>query len=125
MLTDFNDPSSPNYQIVHIRGLKFKISLVVINGFLGNNVARDGSSSIPSNEVLASILYGGTLSSWPVNGIPAIALSVKYAILHKMGIANWFPSSHALSVSVALGTFLCQICNNDNVDTGSFRYNQS
>ncbi|XP_050944024.1 uncharacterized protein LOC103487660 [Cucumis melo] len=30
-------------------------------------------------------------------------LSVKYAILYKIGIANWFPSSHASSISAALG----------------------
>ncbi|TYK02780.1 uncharacterized protein E5676_scaffold145G00390 [Cucumis melo var. makuwa] len=92
--TDFNDPSSPDYQTIHIRGFKFSITPVVINGFLG------------------------TLSSWPVNGIPAATLSVKYAILHKIGIANWFPSSHASSVSAALGTFLYRICNDDRVDAG-------
>ncbi|TYK05472.1 envelope-like protein [Cucumis melo var. makuwa] len=48
----------------------------------------------------------GTLSFWPTNGIPVVALSVKYAILHKIGIAIWFPSSHASSVSVAhVGSF--------------------
>ncbi|KAA0051794.1 uncharacterized protein E6C27_scaffold60G002030 [Cucumis melo var. makuwa] len=93
----FNDPSSPDYQTVHIRGFKFTISPTVING---------------------------TLSSWPVNGIPAVALSVKYVILHKIGIANWFPSSHASSVSATLGTFLYHICNDDKVDAGAFIYNQ-
>ncbi|KAA0059925.1 envelope-like protein [Cucumis melo var. makuwa] len=48
----------------------------------------DCSPSSPSTEVLASVLSGGTLSSWLVNGIPAVALSVKYAILHKIDIAN-------------------------------------
>ncbi|TYK26185.1 uncharacterized protein E5676_scaffold111G001120 [Cucumis melo var. makuwa] len=66
----------------------------------------------------------GTLFTWPVNGIPAAALSVKYAILHKIGIANWSPSSHASSIFAALGTFLYQICNDDKVDTGTFIYNQ-
>ncbi|XP_050938842.1 uncharacterized protein LOC127148689 [Cucumis melo] len=94
---DFNDPSSPDYQTVHVRGFKFTIFPTVING---------------------------TLSSWPVNGIPAVALSVKYAILHKIGIANWFPSSHASSVSVALGTFFYHICNDNRVDAGAFIYNQ-
>ncbi|TYK05279.1 uncharacterized protein E5676_scaffold108G00960 [Cucumis melo var. makuwa] len=95
--TDFNDPNSPNYQTVHIRGFKFSITPAVING---------------------------TLSSWPVNGILDAALSVKYAILHKIGIANWFPSSHASSVSATLGTFLYRICNDDRVDAGAFIYNQ-
>ncbi|KAA0050593.1 uncharacterized protein E5676_scaffold1737G001480 [Cucumis melo var. makuwa] len=84
---DFNDPSSPDFQTVHIRGFK-------------------------------------TLSSWSVNGIHAVALSVKYAILHKIGIANWFPSSHASSMSMALGTFLYQICNDEVVDKRLFIYNQ-
>ncbi|KAA0048225.1 uncharacterized protein E6C27_scaffold63G001400 [Cucumis melo var. makuwa] len=120
----FNDPSSDNYQTVHIRGFKFVISPTVINGFLGNTVDIDCSPSCPTIEVLTNVLYGGTLSTWPVNGIPTAAPSIKYAILHKIGIAKWFPSSHALSISAALGTFLYQICNSDKVDMGAFIYNQ-
>ncbi|KAA0059849.1 uncharacterized protein E5676_scaffold184G00510 [Cucumis melo var. makuwa] len=122
--TDFNDPSSPNYQTVHIRDFKFLITPAVINGFLGNFVSTNFALSVLLIEVLASELSGGILSSWSVNGIPAAALSVKYAILHKIGIANWFPSSHASSVSAALGTFLYRICNDDKVDAGAFIYNQ-
>ncbi|KAA0043416.1 F5J5.1 [Cucumis melo var. makuwa] len=77
---------------------------------------------IPLN--IPSIPINGTLSLWPVNGIPAVALSVKYVILHKIGIANLFPSSHASSVSAALGTFLYRICIDDRVDAGAFIYNQ-
>ncbi|KAA0041317.1 uncharacterized protein E6C27_scaffold128G003180 [Cucumis melo var. makuwa] len=88
--TDFNDPSSPDYQTIHIRGFKFSITPVVINGFLGNAVSINFNPSSPSTNVLAFELSEGTLSSWPVNGIPAATLSVKYAILHKIGIANWF-----------------------------------
>ncbi|KAA0060125.1 envelope-like protein [Cucumis melo var. makuwa] len=78
----------------------------------------------PINRSLASELYGGTLFLWPVNDILAAALSVKYAILHKIGIANLFPSSHASSLSAALGTFLYRICNHDKVDASAFIYNQ-
>ncbi|TYK27876.1 uncharacterized protein E5676_scaffold384G00590 [Cucumis melo var. makuwa] len=120
---EFSNPSSPDYQTVHIRWFKFVISPTVINGFLGNIVDIDCSPSCPT-EILATVLSGGTLSTWPVNGIPAAALSIKYATLHKIGIANWFPSSHASSISAALGTFLYQICNDDKVDTGAFVYNQ-
>uniref|UniRef100_A0A9I9E9W6 Putative plant transposon protein domain-containing protein n=1 Tax=Cucumis melo TaxID=3656 RepID=A0A9I9E9W6_CUCME len=124
LLDEFIDPGGANYQTVHIRGFKFLISSVVINGFLGNTVDFDCSPSCPTTEVLVTVLSGGTLSTWPVNGIPAAALRVKYAILHKIGIANWFPSSHASSIFAALGTFLYQICNDDKVDTGAFIYNQ-
>ncbi|TYK17067.1 Retrovirus-related Pol polyprotein from transposon TNT 1-94 [Cucumis melo var. makuwa] len=76
------------------------------------------SLNIPSDSI------DGTLSSWPVNGIPVAVLSVKYARLHNIGIANWFSSSHASSVSAALGTFLYRMCNGDKVDAGAFIYNQ-
>ncbi|XP_050935220.1 uncharacterized protein LOC127143955 [Cucumis melo] len=121
---EFNNPSSADYKMVHIKGFKFVISPAMINGFLGNTVDIDCYPSCPTTEVLATALFGGTLSTWPVNGIPAAVLSVKYAILHKIGIANWFSSSHASSVSTALGTFLYQICNDDKVDTSAFIYNQ-
>lgn len=35
--SEFNDPSSPDYQIVHIRGSVFKIAPAIINDFLGNS----------------------------------------------------------------------------------------
>ncbi|KAA0025741.1 envelope-like protein [Cucumis melo var. makuwa] len=83
----------------------------------GNVIDVNCSPSSPSTDVLASVLFGGTLSTWSVNGITAAALSIKYAILHKIDIANWFPSSHASSVYAALGTFFYQICNDNKVDT--------
>ncbi|KAA0058522.1 uncharacterized protein E6C27_scaffold132G001190 [Cucumis melo var. makuwa] len=92
--------------------------------FLGNVVDIDCSPSSSSIDVLASVLSSGTLSAWPINGISVVTLSIKYAILHKIGIANWFPSSHASSVSAAFGTFLYQICNENKVDAGTLIYNQ-
>ena len=109
---------------MHIQGLKFKISPTVINGFLGNTVKPNSTLSHPSNDVLASVLFEGTLSIWPVNGILVVSLSIKYVILHKIDIANWFPSLHASSVFVAFVTFLYQVYNDDTVDVGLFIYNQ-
>ncbi|KAA0055448.1 uncharacterized protein E5676_scaffold314G00180 [Cucumis melo var. makuwa] len=88
---EFNNPSSSNYQTVHIRGLKFKISPVVINGFLRNTMEPNSTQSYPSNDVLAFILSGGTLSIWPVNGIPTVSLSIKYVILHKLAFPTGSP----------------------------------
>ncbi|KAA0068054.1 gag-pol polyprotein [Cucumis melo var. makuwa] len=66
---EFNNPSSPDYHTVHIRGFKFVISPAVINGFLGNVVDINYSPSYPSIEVLTTVLSGGTLSTWLVNGL--------------------------------------------------------
>ncbi|TYK07548.1 envelope-like protein [Cucumis melo var. makuwa] len=112
--------------LIEKAGLSKTISNVgsVYPQFLSSNVEPECSPSNPSNEVLKSALSGGTLSSWLVNGIPTVAFSVKYVILHKIGITNWFLSSHASSVFIALRTFMYQICNDVIVDTDSFIYNQ-
>ncbi|TYK23857.1 uncharacterized protein E5676_scaffold419G00280 [Cucumis melo var. makuwa] len=116
--------SDKHHSCLSVMGLINKISPTVVNGFLGNNVKPNSLPSNPSNEVLASMLYGGTLSPWPINGISAVSLSVKDVILRKIGIVNWFTSSHASNVFVALGTFLYQICNDETVDADLFIYNK-
>ena len=78
------------------------ISHIVINGFLRNIVDIDCSPSCPPIEVLATILFGGTLSTWPVNGIPAAALSIKYAILHKIGIPAYLLLSVHFCIKFAM-----------------------
>ena len=88
--SDFYDPSSPDYQTVHIRGLKFKISPAMINGFMGNNVEPNSSHSNPSNKVLALVLSGGILSAWPVNGIPVVSLNIKYAFFIRLVLRTGF-----------------------------------
>ncbi|KAA0066659.1 uncharacterized protein E5676_scaffold2119G00400 [Cucumis melo var. makuwa] len=94
--SEFDNPSSPNYYTIHIRGLKFKISPIVINGFLGNTVESSSTPSYPSNDVLASVLSGGTFSIWLVNGISTVSLK----------------------------TFLYQIYNDNSVDADLFIYSQ-
>ncbi|TYK27728.1 uncharacterized protein E5676_scaffold225G00750 [Cucumis melo var. makuwa] len=54
--------ASSDYQTVHIRGSKFNISPVIINGFLGNTMESSYTLSHPSNDVLTSVLSRGTLS---------------------------------------------------------------
>ena len=60
--SEFNNASSPDYQTVHIQGLKFKISPTIINGFLENTMEPNSASSHLSNDVLAFVLSGETLS---------------------------------------------------------------
>lgn len=61
----------------------------------------------PLNKQLAMELTGGTIRSWPNDGqLPVVSLSIKCGILHKIGIANWIPSTHVSTIFAALGHFL-------------------
>ncbi|KAA0025465.1 uncharacterized protein E5676_scaffold68G00060 [Cucumis melo var. makuwa] len=67
------------------------------NGEHVNTGVNDGE--IPANESVEANVNNDPQPEnhpilEPINGIPAVTLSAKYAILHKIGIANLFSSSH-------------------------------
>ncbi|TYK27337.1 Copia protein [Cucumis melo var. makuwa] len=49
-----------------------------------------------------------------------LTLNMKYAILHKIGIANWISSMHASTVSVALGHFVYLVGTGAWLNVGEF-----
>ncbi|TYK30870.1 gag-pol polyprotein [Cucumis melo var. makuwa] len=95
---------------------------IPIQSPITDNIASNDPHAAPNEDVVEPVGNEDVVkpvdtndhNDKPTNGVPVVALSIKYAILHKIGIANWFPSSHASSVSIALGAFLYHICN----DTG-------
>ena len=49
---------------------------------------------------------------------------MKYAILHKIGIANWYMSTHLATISTALAQLVYQIDSSHVVDVGEFVFQQ-
>lgn len=49
-------------------------------------------------------------------------LSVKYVILHKIGISSWHPTSHLSTVSTTLANLLYLIGTGSHVDVGDLVY---
>lgn len=66
--TDFNDPTSADFQKVHLRGIYISISPTILNQLLGLSVPDDLVIHYPSNEQLALELSGGIVKSWPTEG---------------------------------------------------------
>ncbi|TYK06508.1 flocculation protein FLO11-like [Cucumis melo var. makuwa] len=92
---------------VHIRGVCFNVSPELLNSYLGITLPADYAVSYPTLERLAEELMGGTVLVWPVDGQLLVAsLTVKYSILHQIGISNWIPSTHASTISTSLGHFV-------------------
>ncbi|KAA0065473.1 flocculation protein FLO11-like [Cucumis melo var. makuwa] len=60
------------------------------------------------SERLAEALTEGTEPIFPVDGeLHVASLKIKYVILHKIGIANWIPSTHASTISTSLYLSYC------------------
>ncbi|KAA0042431.1 flocculation protein FLO11-like [Cucumis melo var. makuwa] len=122
--SDFNDPSADEYQKVHIRGVCFNVSPELLNSYLGIILPADYAVSYPTPERLAKELTGGTVPVWLVDGqLPIASLTVKYSILHRIGITNWILSMHASTISTSLGHFVYLVGIGVKVNVGEFIFN--
>ncbi|TYK07258.1 flocculation protein FLO11-like [Cucumis melo var. makuwa] len=73
---------------------------------------------------LAEELTGGIVPVWIVDGqLPIAYLTVKYAILHWIGISNWIPSTYASTISTSLGHFVYLVGTEVKVNVGEFIFN--
>lgn len=74
--------------------------------------------------MLALKLIGGTLNVMDADGqLFILSLNVKYVILHKIDISNWYPSTHASIVSTALVNLIYLIGTDALVTAGQFVFN--
>ncbi|XP_050888509.1 uncharacterized protein LOC127093609 [Lathyrus oleraceus] len=63
---------------------------------------------------------------WPLKGkLVASKLSVKYAMLHKIGAANWVPTNHKSTVAVMLGKFIYVVGTKAKFDYGTYIFYQT
>ncbi|KAA0067166.1 envelope-like protein [Cucumis melo var. makuwa] len=76
-------------------------------------------------EQLVLELSGELVRNWLTDDKFSISkLSVKYAILHKIGIGNWYMSTHRATISTALAQLIYQIDSSHVVDVGEFVFQQ-
>ena len=59
------------------------------------------------------------------NKIPVSKLSVKYAILHRIGVANWVPTNHTSTITIGLGKFIYAVGNKKLFDYGTYIFDQT
>ncbi|XP_050915827.1 uncharacterized protein LOC127130915 [Lathyrus oleraceus] len=70
----------------------------------GRKIEGVGELEVTDNEVCREIT-ARKVKSWPVKKhLPTGKLTVKYAILHKMGAANWVPTNHISTIANSIGS---------------------
>ncbi|KAH1246871.1 hypothetical protein GmHk_06G016876 [Glycine max] len=97
--SDITNRKSDEYQKVFVRGKCVRFSPAVINKYLGR--PTEGVVDIDVSEhQIAKEITAKRVQHWPKKGkLSAGKLSVKYAILHRIGAANWVPTNHTSTVA--------------------------
>ncbi|KAH1206111.1 hypothetical protein GmHk_16G046651 [Glycine max] len=116
---------SDDYQRVFVRGKCVRFSPAVINKYLGR--PTDGVMDIDVSEhQIAKEITAKQVQHWPKKGkLSAGKLSVKYAILHRIGAANWVPTNHTSTVATGLGKFLYAVGTKSKFNFGNYIFDQT
>ncbi|KAL5187072.1 hypothetical protein HKD37_05G012812 [Glycine soja] len=123
--SDITNRKSDEYQKVFVRGKCVRFSPAVINKYLGR--PTDGVVDITVYEhQIAKEITAKQVQHWPKKGkLSAGKLSVKYAILHRIGAANWVPTNHTSTVATGLGKFLYAVGTKSKFNFGNYIFDQT
>ncbi|KAL2985032.1 hypothetical protein AAZX31_12G126500 [Glycine max] len=123
--SDITNRKSDEYQKVFVRGKCVRFSPAVINKYLGR--PTDGVVDITVSEhQIAKEITAKQVQHWPKKGkLSAGKLSVKYAILHRIGAANWVPTNHTSTVATGLGKILYAVGTKSKFNFGNYIFEQT
>ncbi|XP_045831268.1 uncharacterized protein LOC123922614 [Trifolium pratense] len=120
---DCDNPLSPDYLKVYVRGKCVDFSPVVINEYLGRSTTPAAELETSMNEICRTIT-GDKVKAWPRAGkLSAAKLTTKYALLNKIGAANWVPTTHSNSVATGLAKFIYAVGTGTCYDYGTHIFN--
>ncbi|KAK2428548.1 hypothetical protein QL285_027061 [Trifolium repens] len=121
---DCNNKLSKEYHQVFVRGKCVQFSPAVINAYLGRREYGYPGFEPTNNQVYKTIT-ANQVKVWPLKGkVPSVMLSIKYAILNRIGAVNWVPTSHTSTIATGLAKFIYAIGTGANVDYGSLIFDQ-
>ncbi|KAK2442881.1 hypothetical protein QL285_014030 [Trifolium repens] len=121
---DCNNRLSKEFHQVFVRGKCVNFSPAMINGYLGRK--EDGYPGFePTNNQICKTITANQVKVWPLKGkVPSAMLSVKYAILNRIGASNWVPTTHSSTIATSLAKFIYAIGTGADVDYGSLIFDQ-
>ncbi|XP_057452375.1 uncharacterized protein LOC130744200 [Lotus japonicus] len=123
--TDCDDESSSEYRKVYVRGKCVNFSPEVVNEFLGRSPVA-GNDEEPELDRVAKTLTGKMVMKWPKKGLfPSGKLTTKYAVLFKIGCANWMATNHLSGVAPPLARMLYLIGTGGEFDFGKLVFDQT
>ncbi|KAH1226021.1 hypothetical protein GmHk_11G032782 [Glycine max] len=123
--SDITNRKSDEYQKVFVRGKCIRFSPAVINKYLGRPTEGVVDIAVSEHQI-AKEITAKQVQHWPKKGkLSAGKLSVKYAILHRIGTANWVPTNHTSTVATGLGKFLYVVGTKSKFNFGNYIFDQT
>ncbi|KAH1239295.1 hypothetical protein GmHk_08G023766 [Glycine max] len=123
--SDITNRKSDEYQKVFVRGKCVRFSPAVINKYLGRPTEGVVDIAVFEHQI-AKEITAKQVQHWPKKGkLSAGKLSVKYAILHRIGTANWVPTNHTSTVATGLGKFLYAVGTKSKFNFGNYIFDQT
>ncbi|XP_058784705.1 uncharacterized protein LOC131659548 [Vicia villosa] len=111
---------SKEFRKVFVRGKCVNFSSTVTNNLLGRSDEAQSELKVSDNKV-CQVITANQVRSWPLKGkLSASKLSMKYAMLHKIGAANWVPTNHKSTVPTILGRFIYAVGTKAKFDYGTY-----
>ncbi|XP_050909634.1 uncharacterized protein LOC127123459 [Lathyrus oleraceus] len=124
ILEDISDKNIKEFCKVYVRGKCITFSPIVINNFLGRKNEGAGELEVTDNQVCREITTK-QVKVWPFKKhLPAGKLTIKYAILHKIGVVNWVPTNHISTIANTLGRFIFPVGTKVKFDHVRFMFDQ-
>jgi hypothetical protein len=122
---DCDDPMSKDYHIFYVRGRKVMFSAAIINRYLGINEIDCVDAEISDNQV-CKVITTNQVKVWPKKGKTSSGkLSVKYAILNRIGAANWVPTTHSSDIATGMAKFIYCIGTKTKMNYGAYIFEQT
>ncbi|XP_058739999.1 uncharacterized protein LOC131612175 [Vicia villosa] len=122
---DCADGRTEDFHKVYVRRKCIDFSPTVINLYLGRDAEAQPELEVTDNEV-CKVITGGKVKKWPIKSkLSASLLNVRYALLHKIGAANWVPTNHTSTIAVGLGRFIYAVGTKTKFDYGTYIFDQT
>ncbi|XP_058777082.1 uncharacterized protein LOC131651431 [Vicia villosa] len=122
---DCGDGTTDDFHKVYVRRKCIDFSPTVIILYLGRDAEAQPELEVTDNEV-CKVITGGKVKKWPIKSkLSASSLNVRYALLHKIGAANWVPTNHTSTIAVGLGRFIYAVGTKTKFDYGTYIFDQT
>jgi hypothetical protein len=122
---DCDNPLSKEHHKVYVRGKCVMFSPAIINKALGNKEDGYAEMEITNNNICKTIT-ANQVKIWPSRGkVPSVMLSVKYAILNRIGTANWVPTTHTSDIATGLARFIYSVGTGTEFNYGAHIFDET